>query len=308
MEYGSFLGRWEIKRRQSSAHYPQSNGRAEVAVKTARRILLGNINPVTGKLDTEKAARAFLAYRNTPCQDTGLSPAMSLFGRPLKDHLPREALALRPEWGAVLDAREVAFVKRHLATPPTEVTRVLEPLACGDAVQIQNQSGNRPRKWHATGVVVDCLPHRQYRVCTDGSRRVTLRNRKFLRKIDPICRRQASLPEVEPARPLLQTDVPRTCGPSPIAEERYILPTSIVTNEVTPQRPRAAARLPPHRITDAIDETEQFSEEDANRVENNVTDAKEEVTTDPTPTFRRGEHVRKAKVPFSPKMAGKTHF
>ena len=167
MEYGSFLGRWEIKRRQSSAHYPQSNGRAEVAVKTARRILLGNINPVTGKLDTEKAARAFLAYRNTPCQDTGLSPAMSLFGRPLKDHLPREALALRPEWGAVLDAREVAFAKRHLATPPTKGTRVLEPLACGDAVQIQNQSGNRPRKWHATGVVVDCLPHQQYRVCTD---------------------------------------------------------------------------------------------------------------------------------------------
>ena len=35
------------------------NGRAEVAVKTARRIFLGNINPVTGKLDTEEAARAF---------------------------------------------------------------------------------------------------------------------------------------------------------------------------------------------------------------------------------------------------------
>ena len=62
MDYESFLQRWDIKRRQSSAYYPQSNGRAEVAVKTARRILLGNINPVTGKLDTEKAARAFLAY------------------------------------------------------------------------------------------------------------------------------------------------------------------------------------------------------------------------------------------------------
>ena len=33
-----------------------------------------------------------------------------------------------------------------------------------------------------TGTVVDCLPHRQYKVLVDGSRRKTLRNRRFLRQ------------------------------------------------------------------------------------------------------------------------------
>ena len=45
--YDEFLSSWGIAKRQSSAHYPQSNGRAEAAVKTAKRILEGNVNPVT---------------------------------------------------------------------------------------------------------------------------------------------------------------------------------------------------------------------------------------------------------------------
>ena len=64
----------------------------------------------------------------------------------------------------------------------------LEPLSVGDPVQIQNQSGNRPNKWYNTGIVSECLPNRQYSVVVDGSRRVTLRNRRFLRKITPLTR------------------------------------------------------------------------------------------------------------------------
>ena len=49
-------------------------------------------------------------------------------------------------------------------------------------MRIQNQSGNDPNKWDKTGVVVEVKQHDQYVIRVDGSGRVTLRNRKFLRK------------------------------------------------------------------------------------------------------------------------------
>ena len=55
----SFLQLWGIKHRISSAYFPQSNGRAEVAVKTAKRLLMANTNP-TGSLDQDKFVRAIL--------------------------------------------------------------------------------------------------------------------------------------------------------------------------------------------------------------------------------------------------------
>ena len=42
-EYDSFLKNWGVQKCTSSANYPQSNGQAELAVKTAKRILAGNI-------------------------------------------------------------------------------------------------------------------------------------------------------------------------------------------------------------------------------------------------------------------------
>ena len=65
-DYKAFLKQWRIRQRLSSAYYAQSNGRAEAGVKTAKRILLGNIDPRTGKLDNENAVRALMTHRNIP--------------------------------------------------------------------------------------------------------------------------------------------------------------------------------------------------------------------------------------------------
>merc|ERR1711983_680677 len=64
-------------------------------------------------------------------------------------------------------------------------TRALPRLAVGDSVLVQNQVGNHPSKWDITGVVVEAREHDQYVVKVDGSGRMTLRNRKFLKKITP---------------------------------------------------------------------------------------------------------------------------
>ena len=97
-EYRTFLQRWDIQPRLSSAYYPQSNGRAELAVKVARKILLGN-SEANGDINNEMVARALLQHRNTPLQGIGLSPAQILYGRNLKDCLPsqEDALLIRDE-------------------------------------------------------------------------------------------------------------------------------------------------------------------------------------------------------------------
>ena len=82
-----------------------------------------------------------------------------LFGRPLRDHLPRLNMKLRPEWDAIAGARETALAKRALK-PVIQEKRELEPLQVGDNVQLQNQGGNHPNKWFSTGVVSEVITHR----------------------------------------------------------------------------------------------------------------------------------------------------
>ena len=137
--------------------------------------------------ETLMQQREPLTHRNTPAQDTGIAPSVILFGRPIRAHLPYFNRELRSEWGAINDAREKALAKRALKAIEPNL-RELPPLNVGDSVQIQNQSGNHPNKWHNTGVISQCLPHRQYHVLVDGSRRITLRSRIFLRRISPLIR------------------------------------------------------------------------------------------------------------------------
>ena len=68
----------------------------------------------------------------------------------------------------------------------SEHTKRLPPLKVGDRVRIQNQVGSHPTKWDNTGVIIEVRQFDQYVVKVDGSGRVTLRNRKFLRKYVPV--------------------------------------------------------------------------------------------------------------------------
>ena len=183
-----FLKRWNVKMRLSSAYFPHSNQRAEVAVKSAKRMLRENISG-SGNLDTEKFLMALLTYRNTPDRDTGLSPAQVIFGHQIRDFLPVKpgSYSPRPEWQLTSHQREAAMAKKHLrrAEQLSEHTKQLKPLTVGDTVMVQNQHGPRANKWDKTGIVIEAKEHDQYLIRMDGSGRPTLRNRKFLRKVIP---------------------------------------------------------------------------------------------------------------------------
>ena len=73
-----------MNHRISSAYFPQSNGQAEVAGKTVKRLLMANLSP-NGHLNNNCFVRAILQLRNTSYPDCDISPAEVVFGHPLRD-------------------------------------------------------------------------------------------------------------------------------------------------------------------------------------------------------------------------------
>lgn len=187
-ETRNFMECYGIRSRVSSVAYPHSNCRAEIGVKTMKRLIADNTGP-GGSLNTDKVLRALLQYRNTPDPDTGLSPAEVVFGRQIRDFTPVLPGKYRPrdEWQRTLQKREEALSKRHFRDHErwSEHTQNLPPLKVGDHVYIQNQAGNHARRWDKSGVIVEVKQHHQYLVKNDGSGRATLRNRRFLRRFTP---------------------------------------------------------------------------------------------------------------------------
>ena len=187
-ETEKFLKDYGVRHRLSSVAFPHSNQRAELGVKSMKRLIRENTGS-DGSLSNDKFLMAIMQYRNTPDRDTGLSPAQVIFGRNLRDFLPAPQTRYKPhsQWILLREDRERALAKRAVSNMEklTIGTRALPPLAVGDSVLVQNQIGNHPSKWDITGVIVERKDFDQYVVKVDGSGRLTMRNRKFLRKITP---------------------------------------------------------------------------------------------------------------------------
>ena len=67
-----------------SLFFPQSNGRAEVAVRITKRLLEDHVGPDVC-IDSDSLVVALLQLRNTPDRESNLSAAEVLFGRQLSD-------------------------------------------------------------------------------------------------------------------------------------------------------------------------------------------------------------------------------
>ena len=150
----NFLRRWAIEHRVSSAYNPSSNGRAEVAVKSTKRLLRSNVDRA-GSLDNDRFMRAMLVFRNTPDPECNISPAQVLFGRPLRDNLKfvhrlrkHSIRSMSGFWRKAWNAKEHALRTRFRRNSDevNRRSRFLVPLAVGDKCIIQNGHGNHPKQ------------------------------------------------------------------------------------------------------------------------------------------------------------------
>ena len=180
--FKKFLSDWDIHHRLSSVSYPQSNGRAEIAVRAGKRIIYDNVSS-DGSLNNDKAARAILQYRSTPLPDINLSPAQILLHRNIRDGLPAHPDHYIPhkEWVITAEERDLAYARRNeiIKQKYDKRARKLPVLSIGDSVVVQNQRTGK--KWDRLGRIVEVLPHRQYRIRMVPSGRITLINRRFIR-------------------------------------------------------------------------------------------------------------------------------
>ena len=162
---------------------------AEIGVKSIKWIITDKTTP-NGSFDTDSLQHAILQYQNTADPNMQLSPAQCVFRRPIQDFIPilPGHYQPHPTWSDTLATREEALRNCHMkdAKRWSEHTKRLSPLAVGDHVCIQNQTGPYPTKWDKTSIVIEVRHFDLYVICIDGYGRMTTRNCKFLRKYLPV--------------------------------------------------------------------------------------------------------------------------
>ena len=238
-DYQNFLKVWDVEHRLSSVAFAQSNGRAELGVKASKRIIYDNTNN-DGSLNNDRVAIAVLQYRNTPIANVGLSPAQLLMHRQLRDSIPTHPSLYKPhrKWIEAASKREIRISRRNvkLSEKYNASAHNLPQLKITDIVAVQD----RQKRWIRTGRIVERLDHRQYRVRMDGSGRITLRNRRFLRKIHPSVVQSHIIPSamVSPQAPAVSAEK---------REVRFNPPPQATPTVTAPTRtPRALQRLQDH--------------------------------------------------------------
>ena len=172
--FQDFLSDYGVKWCPSTPHYPQSNGLAEVAVKTIKGILLKMKSP---SIESDEFLNALLVYRNTPRND-GYSPNQVLYGHNLRDMIPTHHASFSRDWKGESDRIDGLKKGRCDAKENYDISsRSLNRFRVGDMVRVQDHVSGR---WDKCGKVVDIGRFRDYLVAFPSSRSCW-RNRRFLR-------------------------------------------------------------------------------------------------------------------------------
>ncbi|XP_064622356.1 uncharacterized protein K02A2.6-like [Lineus longissimus] len=152
-EFRKFTKDYGIIHVESSPGHHSANGKAEAAVKVAKHLL------IKAKKTKTDPYIALLELRNTPREDTGLSPAQMLFGHGTRSVIPNAcAMQQSGESDVCSEGREKrkAAMKRSHDKKATELSK----LSSGQSVYFEHKDKER---W-ILGKVIDVLGERTYLV------------------------------------------------------------------------------------------------------------------------------------------------
>ena len=248
-EFSIFARKWGFEHVTSSPHYPQSNGKAENAVKTVKRLF---------SKCRESGQSEFLAlmdWRNTPTEGMSTSPAQRFLGRRCKTLLPITGSLLQPRYPTEQDAQEINKQKQRQQHYYDRHTKPLRLIATGKAIRMRLPG---QRTW-SPGVCTGLVGPRSYRVKV--GEKVFVRNRRQLicsdKQLLPVPDVDQSLPDSNtepesiPSDPVeqrsQQNSPPESAAPSTVAT-----PNTTVSPSPTGPRRSSRNRRPPDWVTNYV--------------------------------------------------------
>ena len=134
-EFAKFVDQWNFQHVTSSPRYPQSNGKAENAVRTVERLF------TKCRAAGVSEFQALLDWRNTPSEGMDMSPAQRLLGRRCKTLLPTSGSLLTPEFSLINDAAKLCARKERQRRYFNRGKRVLSPVRTAETIYVRSPSG-----------------------------------------------------------------------------------------------------------------------------------------------------------------------
>ena len=144
----------------SSPRYPQSNGKAENAVKTVKRLFK------KCQASGQSEYLALLDWRNTPTEGIGTSPAQRFLGQRCKTLLPMAGLLLKPQYATEKDTGALQTQKQRQQFYYNRQAHPLKPITPGETIRMQLPGQTT---WTA-GVCKEVVGPRSYDVQVGESR------------------------------------------------------------------------------------------------------------------------------------------
>ena len=173
-QFRHFTQEYQFNHLTSSPYHPQSNGMAEKAVQTVKRLMKKAVH------DGKDLQLALLEYRNTPWSDTIGSPAQRLMGRRTKTLVPTTGSLLQPKTiDPTLVRKELIQRRQQQKYYHDQHAKPLKQLKPGDSVLVSAKDG----KWKPAKVTsINQNGSRSYNIITPQGQQYR-RNRKDLRNL-----------------------------------------------------------------------------------------------------------------------------
>lgn len=215
-EFKAFVREWGIIHHITSPNHPSSNGKAEAGVKMIKNMMIKSLESGGDQ------NLALLELRNTPRQDTGLSPSEMLFGRKTMTMLPTKRQLFKPNEKR---RRRNDTVKRNYDKRAKDLPRVNTK----KSVYFEHQK-NQP--WQQ-GRIVESNDRNYVVQNNDGTQ--YKRNRTHIRPTDV----EVTIRDISPPR---TSETPNMSVNSPSVTVNSEKPTQNINQPVPMERPERSKR------------------------------------------------------------------